>query len=68
MRARLFFVPVLLFALSTCSGFAQVEHPQIKNKPDAPLQITEAHCGQNPPGSPIDRRFLCPAHHRPAPA
>jgi len=50
MRKRLFFVPVLLFALA-CSGFAQVDHPQIKNKPDAPLQITEAHCSQSPLGS-----------------
>src|SRR5207245_10298819 len=46
MRVRLFFVPLLLFALA-CSGFAQVDHALIKNKPDAPLQITEAHCGQN---------------------
>jgi hypothetical protein len=30
MKARLFFVPVLLFALA-CSGFAQVDRPQIKN-------------------------------------
>ena len=51
MRTRLFFVPVLLFALA-CSGFAQVDHPQIKNKPDAPLQITEAHCSQSPLGRP----------------
>lgn len=51
MRTRLFFVPVLLFALA-CSGFAQLDHPQIKNKPDAPLQITEAHCSQTPLGSP----------------
>jgi len=50
VQTRLFFVPVLLFALA-CSAFAQVDHPQIKNKPDAPLQITEAHCGQNPPTS-----------------
>ena len=50
MKTRLFFVPVLLFALAG-SAFAQVDHPQIKNKPDAPLQITEAHCGQNPPRS-----------------
>jgi hypothetical protein len=50
MRTRLFFVPVLLFALAYCA-FAQVDHPLIKNKPDAPLQITEAHCGQNPPRS-----------------
>ena len=50
MGARLFFVPVLPFAL-TCSGLAQVDHAKIKNKPDAPLQITEAHCGQNPPRS-----------------
>ena len=51
MRVRLFFVLVLLFALS-CSSFAQVEHPLIehpliKNKADAPVQITEAFCGQN---------------------
>ena len=50
MKTRLFFVPVLPFAMA-CSAFAQVDHPQIKNKPDAPLQITEAHCGQNPPRS-----------------
>jgi hypothetical protein len=50
MRVRLFFVPLLLFALA-CSGFAQVDHALIKNKPDAPLQITEAHCGQNAQGS-----------------
>src|SRR5438034_2889790 len=50
MRVRLFFVPLLLFALA-CSGFAQVDHALIKNKPDAPLHITEAHCGQNAQGS-----------------
>jgi hypothetical protein len=47
VRMRLFFLPLLLFALA-CSGFAQVDRPLIKNKPGAPLQITEAHCGQNP--------------------
>ena len=46
MRAKLFFVPLLLFALAS-SGLAQVDRPTIKNKPDAPLQITEAHCGQS---------------------
>lgn len=49
-EVRLFFVPVLLFALASRS-FAQVDHAQIKNKPDAPLQITEAHCGQDAQGS-----------------
>ena len=43
MRVRLFFVLVLLFALAS-RGLAQVDHPLIKNKPDAPFQITEAHC------------------------
>ena len=62
---RLFFVPVLLFGLA-CSGFAQGDHPQIKNKPDAPLQITEAHCGQNPPrsfqpGMPPQETYYCHA-------
>jgi len=65
VQTRLFFVPVLLFAL-TCSAFAQIDHPQIKNKPDAPLQITEAHCGQNPPtsyqpGTPPRETFYCHA-------
>jgi hypothetical protein len=49
-RMRRFFTPLLLFSLA-CSGFAQVDHPQIKNKADAPLRITEAHCGQNAQGS-----------------
>jgi len=65
MNVRLFFVPVLLFALAS-SAFAQVDHPQIKNKPDAPLQITEAHCGQNPPrsyqpGTPAQETYYCHA-------
>ena len=50
MKVRLFFVPLLLFAPAG-SGFAQVDHAQIKNKPDSPLQITEAHCGQDAQGS-----------------
>ena len=50
MKVRLFFVPVLLFA-PACSSFAQVDHAHINNKPDAPLQITEAHCGQDAQGS-----------------
>src|SRR5215472_3580783 len=50
MRTRLFFVRVLPFALA-CSGLAQVDHPKIENKPDAPLQITEAHCDQDAQGS-----------------
>jgi hypothetical protein len=50
MKTRLFFVPVLPFAMA-CSGLAQVDHPKIKNKPDAPLQITEAHCDQDAQGS-----------------
>ena len=63
MKTRLFFVPVPLFALA-CIPFAQVDHPQIKNKPDAPLQITEAHCGQNPPrsyqpGMPAQETYYC---------
>ena len=61
MRVRLFLVPVLLFALSTCCSFAQVNRPIIKSKPDAPLQITEAHCGQNPPGSPAEGTSYCHA-------
>jgi len=58
MKMRLFVVPVLLFALAS-SGFAQVDHPLIKNKPDAPLQITEAHCGPNAPGSPAQGSDYC---------
>jgi hypothetical protein len=50
MRARLFFVPILLFALAR-SGLAQEDRPLIITKrTDAPLQITEAHCGQNAHG------------------
>ena len=50
MRARLFFVPLLLFALAR-SGLAQEERPLIiTNGTTAPLQITEAHCGQNAHG------------------
>ena len=50
MNMRLFFVPLLLFALAR-SSLAQVDHPQIKNKAHAPLQITNAHCGQNEHGN-----------------
>ena len=51
MRARLLFVPVLFFALAR-SGLAQEERPLIITNPaDAPLRITEAHCGQNAHGS-----------------
>ena len=50
MGVRLFFVPLLLFALAH-SSLAQVDHPQIKNKAHAPLQITKAHCGQNEHGN-----------------
>ena len=47
MRARVFFVPVLLFALAY-SGLAQEDRPLIMtNRTAAPLQITEAHFGQN---------------------
>ena len=47
MRARLFFVLVLPFA-PACSGLAQINRPSIiTNRADAPLQITEAHCGQH---------------------
>ena len=50
MRARLFFVPVLIFALAY-SGFAQEDRPLIiTNRTDAPLRITEAHFGQNAHG------------------
>ena len=50
MRARLFFVPVLLFAVAR-TGLAQEDHPLIiTNRSDAPLHITEAHCGQNAHG------------------
>ena len=50
MRARLFFVFVLLFALAR-SGLAQEDRPLIITKrTDAPLQITEAHCGQSARG------------------
>jgi len=64
-KTKLFFVPVLPFAL-TCSAFAQVDHPLIKNKPDSPLQITEAHCGLNPPrsyqpGMPPQETYYCHA-------
>jgi hypothetical protein len=47
MRARLFFVLVLPFALAY-SGLAQMYRPSIiTNRADAPLQITEAHCGEH---------------------
>jgi hypothetical protein len=47
MRARLFFVPVLFFALAR-SGLAQEDRALIiTNRTDAPLRITEAHCGQH---------------------
>ena len=50
MRVRLFFVLELLFALAY-SGLAQVDRPSIiTNKADAPLQITEAHCGRHAHG------------------
>ena len=54
MRVRLFFVLVLLFALAS-SGLAQVDHPLIKNSPDAPFQIIEAHCGKSERLSASDR-------------
>jgi hypothetical protein len=65
MKTKLFFVPVLPFALAS-SAFAQVDHPLIKNKPDSPLQITEAHCGLNPPrsyqpGMPPQETYYCHA-------
>ena len=65
MKTKLFFVPVLPFALAS-SAFAQVDYPLIKNKPDSPLQITEAHCGLNPPrsyqpGSPPQEAYYCHA-------
>ena len=47
MRARLFFVPVLFFALAR-SGLAQEDRALIiTNRTDAPLRITGAHCSQN---------------------
>ena len=50
MRVSLFFVPLLPFALA-CSGLAQVDRPSIiTNRTDAPLQITEARCGQHAHG------------------
>ena len=50
MHASLFFVPLLPFALA-CSGLAQVDRPSIiTNRTDAPVQITEAHCGQDAKG------------------
>jgi hypothetical protein len=50
VHVSLFFVPLLPFALA-CSGLAQVDRPPIiTNRTDAPVQITEAHCGQHAHG------------------
>ena len=50
VRVRLFLEPLLLFALAY-SGLSQLDRPLIiTNKTDAPLQITEAHCGQHAHG------------------
>lgn len=51
MRGRLFVIPLVLFELASSSGLAQVDRPLIKNNPDAPLPITEAHCGQSEPST-----------------
>lgn len=50
VHVSLFFVPLLPFALAS-SALAQVDRPSIiTNRTDAPVQITEARCGQNAHG------------------
>ncbi|HEX2662839.1 MAG TPA: hypothetical protein VHM93_08400 [Candidatus Acidoferrum sp.] len=51
VRVTLFLEPLVLFALAYGS-LAQVDRPLIiTNKTDAPLQISEAHCGQHAHGN-----------------
>jgi hypothetical protein len=51
VRVRLFLEPFVVFVLAY-SGPAQADRPLIiTNKTDAPLHITEAHCGQHAHGT-----------------